>query len=277
MLGLSPGLGIICNKLNYTRQGYYKHRGLELKRQSRDCKVLEYVAQQREVQPGVGVRKLQMMLSALGSSELTIGRDELFNLLREHKLLIRDTVRRVSFSKPGIDKVSFPNLLPGLDIKHINQAWVTDITYLNTCSGFVYLYLITDLYSRKVISYLLAEDLSSESACKALRQALKTVSDTQGIIHHSDHGCQYTSRAYQSILAKHHLVCSLTGRNRCYDNAVAERLNGILKHEFMLKRVFPDFAVAAEAVREAVRVYNHQRLHAALGYRTPDKVYADAA
>lgn len=277
MIGLNPGLGLICRKLNYTRQGYYKRRQLELKRESRDLKVLEFVMRQREDQPGVGVRKLHRMMAALDSAELTIGRDELFNLLREHKMLIKSKNRRVSFSKPGVDRVSSPNLLSGLDIRHVNQAWVTDITYLNTCSGFVYLYLITDLYSRKVISSLLAEDLSSESACKALRRALMTVSGAQGIIHHSDHGCQYTSKAYQSILAKHRLACSMTGRNRCYDNAVAERLNGILKHEFMLNRIFPDFAIAEEAVKEAVSVFNNKRLHVALGYRTPDMVYADAA
>jgi transposase InsO family protein len=268
---------VICSSYGYTRQGFYKHRKLADVEEKRDMAILEYVMKVRVKQKRTGTRKIHRMLLALRRPELVIGRDKLLELLRDHKLLAAKAKRftRTTVAKP--DLPIHPNQLEGFMTSRINQAWVADITYLNTCDGFAYLYLLTDLHSRKIIGYALANDLKAENACRVLKQALRTVSDPRDIIHHSDHGCQYGSSIYQNILAHNQMRCSMTGRNRCYDNAVAERINGILKHEYELKRTFPSRQIAREAVKDAINIYNKERLHASLGYKTPESVHSAAA
>lgn len=257
----------------YTRQGYYKHQKLEAFRGERDAKVLTEVREIRQEQPKVGGNKLHIMLSNLQREDLKIGRDYLFKLLREHNLLIRRKPRFTRTTDSGGKPVDHPNLLTEIEVSKVNQAWVADITYLNTCDGFVYLYLITDRYSRKIISYEVARSLKAKYACKALLKAISSVDNPDGIIHHSDHGSQYCSQAYQEILEANGMLCSMTGPAHCYDNAVAERVNGILKHEFGLARVLPSLKIARELAADAIKIYNSKRLHKSLQYKTPDAVY----
>jgi putative transposase len=221
----------------------------------------------------VGGKKLYRMLMDTNDPKLVIGRDHLFDLLRANGLLIDKKTAFINTTDFKHDLPVSPNLLPETFIDRINQAWVVDITYLNTCDGFVFLYLVTDLFSRKIIAYTVTDNLRAESACMALKKALKTVSDASGIIHHSDHGSQYCSKLYQDILRANNLQSSMTGKNRCFDNAVAERVNGILKHEFGLKRKFPSLQIARESAADAINIYNSIRLHLALNYHTPDYVY----
>jgi len=257
----------------YTRQGYYKHQKLASFRSERDARVLAEVREIRQEQPRVGGLKLHFMLSHMNRADLKIGRDYLFDILRTHKLLLRRKRRFVNTSVTGPKPVVYPNLLAEKEIERPNQAWVADITYLNTCSGFVYLYLVTDRYSRKIISHVVADSLKAKHACSALAKAISTVDNPEGIIHHSDHGCQYSSEEYQKMLADNKMLCSMTGKAHCFDNAVAERVNGILKQEFGLSKVLPSLKVAQELAADAIRIYNSRRLHKSLQYKTPDAVY----
>lgn len=209
--------------------------------------------------------------------ELKIGRDRLFDLLGNQNLLLKRRRRHVATTDFRHDRPVYPNLLEGTEISRINQVWLVDITYLNTCQGFVYLFILTDLHSRKIISYHLSDNLKAVNACQVLRKALESVDGDIDLIHHSDHGSQYCSSSYQTILQDNNVRCSMTGKNRCYDNAVAERINGILKQEFSLNRTFPSIKIAREAVKDAIFIYNHERLHVSLGYQTPESVYSNAA
>jgi len=257
----------------YTRQAYYKHQKLETVRCVRDQEVLTEVLNIRKEQPKVGGRKLHIMLSNPEQANMKIGRDYLFDILAKNDLLVKRKLKFTHTSDSGSKPVTYPNLLIEQKIDRVNQAWVVDITYLNTCSGFVYLYLITDRYSRKIISHVVADSLKAKHACSALLKAIGTVKNPQGIIHHSDHGSQFCSQEYQKILAEHNMLCSMTGAAHCYDNAVAERVNGILKHEFGLYRVLPSLKIASELATDGVYIYNNKRLHASLNYKTPSLVY----
>jgi len=263
----------ICMTFGYTRQAYYKHKELEEFRTKRDQNVLEEVRNIRHKQPKVGVRKLHVMLNNLGKPELKIGRDQLFELLARNDMLVKQKRKFTHTTCPDKKATVFPNLLDKKTIDKKNQAWVVDITYLNTCCGFAYLYLITDRYSRKIISFVVANSLHAKHACKALQKAISTVDDPTGIIHHSDHGSQYCSEEYQNILNNNNIICSMTGIAHCYDNAVAERINGILKQEFGLGMTLQSVKVAQELASDAIYIYNHKRLHNALRYKTPCEVH----
>lgn len=268
---------MICSTYGRTRQGYYKHQRLAQANWKRRQWVLENVRKIRKKQPKAGARKLHKMFKNMDDPTLVVGRDELFDLLRDNGMLVKYKRKRTNTTDFDHDMLIYPNLLEGYITTCSNQAWVVDITYLNTCNGFVYLFLVTDLHSRKIISHVVADNLKGENACLALNKALQTVSDPSGIIHHSDHGSQYCSNAYQKILNTNKLKCSMTGPNRCYDNAVAERVNGILKQEFGLDKVFPNIKIAVEAAKDAIQIYNTERLHVSLKYRTPEATYNDAA
>lgn len=268
---------MICSVYGRTRQGYYKHQRQADEKWRRQQIVLKSVRKIRNRQKKAGVRKIQKMLVNMIDPDLVPGRDKLYELLRNNGLLVKSKRKRINTTDFDHDMPIYPNLLEGFTPTGINQAWVVDITYLNTCRGFVYLFLVTDLHSRKIISHVVADNLKAENACLALNKALKTVSDPSGIIHHSDHGSQYCSKAYQKILNTNNLKCSMTGPNRCYDNAVAERINGILKQEFGLGKTFINIKIAIEAAMDAIYIYNTERLHVSLGYKTPESVYREAA
>lgn len=248
---------------------------VEFRRKQR--KILEFVDKVRLRQRWVGTRKLHRMMRLSGDEDLKIGRDRLFELLANPNRLIKRKRRHISTTNFKHDKPIYPNLLEGLETERINQAWVVDITYLNTCEGFAYLFLLTDLHSRRILAHAVADNMKTENACLVLEKALTTVYGEIDLIHHSDHGSQYCSDAYQSILNTNKIRCSMTGQNRCYDNAVAERMNGILKQEFGLNKTFVSVSIAREAAREAIDIYNNERLHVSLGYRTPESVYHRAA
>jgi putative transposase len=157
-----------------------------------------------------------------------------------------------------------------------NQVWASDITYLRTEKGFVYLSLMTDMYSRKIVGWSLSESLSIEGSVETLKKALRENSVQKGLIHHSDRGVQYCSYDYVNILKKNKIAISMTEENHCYENAMAERVNGILKDEYLLDGTFRDFAHAKKACREAVMLYNTRRPHWSLDLKTPDRVHRAA-
>ncbi|RZL05858.1 MAG: IS3 family transposase [Pedobacter sp.] len=154
-----------------------------------------------------------------------------------------------------------------------NQVWVSDITYLRTSKGFVYLSLITDVYSRKIVGWHVDVSLGVEGTLKALRRALRHCKNTSGLIHHSDRGIQYCCYPYTDLLKEHGVIISMGEAGNCYDNAIAERVNGILKEEYMLDSTFRDHNQAEKSVEEAIYLYNYKRPHWSLKLKKPADVY----
>jgi transposase InsO family protein len=198
-----------------------------------------------------------------------IGRDRFFEVLRQGGLLVRRRRNGCRTTDSYHRFRTYPNLLKKVVPIGANRAWVSDITYLRHRTGFCYLFLVTDYYSRKIVGYSLRHDLSAEGALQALRMALRQAQERKGIIHHSDRGIQYCCHDYVEELRRHEMQVSMTEVNHCYENAVAERVNGTLKHDLMLKVTFPSYKLARKAVAQAIQIYNHERWHQTLNYQTP--------
>jgi len=220
--------------------------------------------------PKIGVRKMKSMLSEKG---LYIGRDNLFQLLSINGLLVEKKTRKKYLSASSNINRCYNNLLKDLVIDRVDQVWVCDITYIRLLNRFCYLYLVTDYYSRKIVGYCISDNLKAENCLAALKMALKGAKNPKGIIHHSDHGIQYISHTYTDYLLKKGFKISYTGENHCYDNAVAERVNNTLKHEFGLVKVFKSIAIFKEACIDSINIYNNYRPHNALNYNVPENVY----
>jgi putative transposase len=259
-----------------SRQAYYQHNQRQDARQLCDQRVAEFVREKRIRQPRLGTRKLHYLLQQQPLQALQVGRDRLFDILREQRLLV---MRRRAYHKTTQSHHRFhrhPNLLkPGLEqvvAQGPEQVWVADITYLPTAEGAAYLSLVTDAYSRKIVGYHVHAGLQTSSVEQALRMAVKQRKTQNALVHHSDRGIQYCSHAYQRLHAQHGIQCSMTDGYDCYQNALAERVNGILKGELLLSRPH-DLAQARQMVKESVSIYNSERPHLALKYKTPDVVH----
>lgn len=201
-----------------------------------------------------------------------MGRDAFFELLRDNGLLVRRRRNRVrtTFSVHRFRK--YPNLTGNLLIERPNQLWVSDITYIRIKEDFAYLSLVTDAYSRKIIGFCLSHDLSTDSCLSALRMALNNRLTDQPLIHHSDRGTQYCSQAYTQLLKQKGIGISMTQSGNPRDNAIAERVNGILKQE-LLKESYQDLKSAYREVKQAVSVYNQLRPHSSLDMLTPENAH----
>lgn len=260
----------ICRYFGKSRQAFYKNVKSVVTRMLEGEIVIQAVQRIRKDQPRVGGRKLKRMLFSL---EILIGRDELFTLLRENNLLVRvrRNYKRTTSSSHRFRKYS--NLIKDLQISEPNQVFVSDLTYLDTRDGFCYLALVTDLYSRKIVGFDVSESLSIEGSQRALRMALKGVKNPEKLIHHSDRGFQYCNPRYVQILESVGSKISMTEECHVYENAVAERVNGILKIEFLLGEKLQSFAHAEVLTTQSVAIYNQQRLHTSIGYKTPQEHY----
>jgi putative transposase len=226
--------------------------------------------------PRLGTRKLHDLMKVEPDLTQTVGRDRLFDILRDSRQLI---TRKRAYHKTTDSHHRFrrhPNLLkPGPDqvtAAGPEQVWVADITYLPTQDSVVYVSLVTDAYSRKIVGHHVHESLHTESVIKAMSKALRDRRTDQPLVHHSDRGSQYCSDLYQKLHAKHGVRCSMTDGYDYYQNALAERVNGILKTEFLLHRP-RDLDEAVRMVNESVRIYNGKRPHLSLKYKTPDAVH----
>lgn len=257
--------------MGISRQAYYQRLACARERAQVCSEVIQRVEQIRLSQPRVGTRKLQHLLRG----DLQVGRDSLFSILRNARMLVpsRRAYHKTTDSHHRFRK--HPNLLrPDSGIQPVagEQVWVADITYLPTREKCVYLSLVTDAYSRKIVGYHVHDSLQTEQVGEALKMALKTRQTAQRLIHHSDRGIQYCANVYQQIHQQHGLTCSMTDGYDCYQNALAERVNGILKNEFLLQRP-ANLAQARQMVRQSIHIYNHERPHLALKYKTPDEVH----
>lgn len=256
-----------------TRQAAYQYRLRRAGLQAKEEAIVSQVREIRQRHPRMGTRKLlEKLRPFLHANGLEIGRDRLFDLLRKHDLLLKHPRRRHRTTWPG--KWRCPNLLVKETVTRPNQAWVSDITYVETERGFVYLSLITDVYSRRIMGFDLSDSLAVEGTLRALRHAVSRANGCiAGLIHHSDHGIQYTCHAFRQELEKFEIRQSMGEVGNCYDNALAERVNGILKLEYGLEHRFASPRQAKRAVREAVWLYNNERPHLALNYQIPHYVY----
>ncbi|UJP35820.1 IS3 family transposase [Aeromonas veronii] len=265
-----------CLFLGISRQAYYKRNRVADERHAQGLQVVCFVRQVRLRQPRVGTRKLHYLLQGQDDDGLKVGRDRLFRILAEHRLLVppRRAYHKTTHSFHRFYR--HPNLLKSgpeqVTPVAPEQVWVADITYLPARSGPLYLSLVTDAYSRKIVGHHVHEGMHAESVAMAFKKALKQRRGSGELIHHSDRGVQYCSGLYQSLHERYGVKCSMTDGYDCYQNALAERVNGVLKGELLLQSP-QDLTQAREMVREAVDIYNAERPHHALKYRTPDAVH----
>ncbi len=268
----------MCARVGMSRQNYYAARRLRQRRQIDEALILELVRRERQLQPRLGGRKLLHLLRGdLDEAGVSIGRDRFFELLAESDLLV---VRKPAAPRTTNSRHSLPvfgNLLSGKVLSGPNEAWVSDLTYIRTDEGFLYAALITDAYSRKIVGAHIGDSLEAEGCLVALEQALRDLPAGKRPIHHSDRGCQYCCHEYVERLQARGLSISMTQVMHCYENAQAERVNGILKQEFELDRRFRTKAQARKAFEQAVWLYNHHRPHLSLDYRFPAEVHGQAA
>ncbi len=239
--------------------------------------VIEHVRQVRLRQPRLGTRKLHYLLrQRLAQAQCTLGRDALFDVLREAHMLVlpRRAYHKTTDSHHRFRR--YPNLLKEgpsqVYATASEQVWVADITYLPTGAGFVYLSLVTDAWSRKIVGHHVHDSLHTAQVSQALKVALKARQTQQALVHHSDRGIQYCSSQYQDLHRRHGIACSMTDGYDCYQNALAERINGILKMELLLQRP-ADLAQARRMVQQSVQIYNQERPHLSLQLKTPDEVH----
>lgn len=236
--------------------------------------LLERVKAIRKRQYKLGAIKLRTKLSdELKQCGRGFGRDKFFDLLRYHDLLVK---RRRKYAVTTDSNHAFKkheNELVKINVTRPDEAWVSDITYLRTRSGFVYLSLVTDVYSRKIVGWDVNVSLAVEGAMSAVKKAIASRSGSKDLIHHSDRGIQYCCHVYTELLKKNGIKISMGEAGNCYDNAIAERVNGILKNEFLLDTEFASYDQAVRATREAIYLYNYERPHWALGLEYPADVY----
>lgn len=273
-----PSVAALCMRVGMSRQNYYAARRLRQRRQIDEAMILELVRRERRIQPRLGGRKLLHLLRAeLKEAAVDVGRDRFFELLAEADLLVvpKPGTPRTTYSRHSLPV--FGNLLAGTVLRTPNEAWVSDLTYIRTDEGFLYAALITDAYSRKIVGADIGDSLEAEGCLRALDQALNELPSGPHPVHHSDRGCQYCCHAYVERLHARGLPISMTQVMHCYENAQAERINGILKQEYEMDRTFRTKAQAKVAFQQAVWLYNHRRPHLMLQYRFPADVHAEAA
>ena len=274
----SYNLSEVSSEYDLTRDAYYKYQKRFIKQEAEKQKVISLVKERRDTLPREGCRKLHNALSQeFESNNLKIGRDKLFDILRAENMLVKRKKASFKTTNSYHHFHKYYNLIKDIEIERINQVWVSDITYIRTVNGFCYLALITDVYSRKIIGFDVSNTLELTGSMRALKQALRRSSNIEGLIHHSDRGVQYCSNQYVNELKKKNIRISMTEEKHCYENAIAERVNGILKDEFYLDQTFFDVSHAQRAAKSAIKLYNEVRLHLSLNFKTPENVYKSIA
>lgn len=266
-------MSTLCSACGYSKQAYYKslHKEDEYEREQY---IISLVKDIRIDMPMLGGVKLWVILNENG---VKVGRDELYKWLRDYDLLVQYKRNYVVTTDSSKWLRQFKNLVKGKIVDAPNQVWVCDITYVKTASGFVFLSLITDAYSRFILGAYVHDSLDTEGPLKALYQAYLQVSekDLKGIIHHSDRGCQYCSSMYVATLRGKQMKISTTQDGSPYDNAMAERVNGILKKEWLDTYTLTDIQQARQTVERIVKLYNTKRPHSSLNMNTPSTAFVD--
>lgn len=266
----SVSISEVCRLLGTSRQRYYRGVWGERRSRRRATETVVLVQSVRKEMPRIGGRKLHHMLSR-ELAIIGVGRDRLFDILRaNHMLILPPRSYHVTTNSHHRFR-KYKNLIAGMTVTRPEQVWVSDITYIGNRSSHLYLALVTDAYSKKIVGYDLSESLGADGAIRAIKMAhANRRYPEEELIHHSDRGIQYCSDEYQKLLRRYKIIPSMTESYDPYANAVAERVNGILKQEFLLEELNLPFDMMKKAVRESVEIYNNRRPHCSCGYNTPE-------
>lgn len=261
-----------------SRQSYHQYMKRKNRRLLEEQIILDLVLEQKRLLPNSGGRKMHHLIAkSLKQMNIKCGRDRLFDILRSHDLLVHPKRNKSITTRSNHRYYVYKNLIKEVKVSRILQVWVTDITYIRTLEGFMYLALVTDAYSRKIVGWDISASLELEGCLRALKQGLKPISKKlltkYPLIHHSDRGSQYCSNAYTKLLKDKGISISMTQNGNCYENAMAERMNGILKMEFGLNQNFRSKNIATSNTQDSIRKYNYIRPHLALNYATPASIF----
>jgi len=262
-----------CRLFGISRQAIYQSEKRALKRARELTQIKPLVLKMRQEMPRIGTRKLYYLLKAeFEAIGIKIGRDALFDYLRSESMLVRPkkNYTKTTHSKHWLRK--HPNLMKNIVATRPEQYFVSDITYIKSRERTHYLSLVTDAFSRKIMGYHLSNDMSAENVVKAMQMAVKKRSTSQRLIHHSDRGLQYCSSVYQNELEKCNITPSMTDGYDCYQNALAERINGILKGEFFI-HTCNTAKELKRLIKESITTYNNKRPHLSLNYKTPNFIH----
>lgn len=259
-----------------SRQNYYAQRQKRQRRGVDADLVVELVRQERGLQPRLGTRKLHCLFKEqLAQAGVKVGRDRMFEILGEREMLVERRISEYPTTTSSYHCLPvFENLIKDREVSRPNEVWVGDLTYLRTEEEFMYLSLLTDKMSRKIVGYHCGDTLEAVGCVRALEMALREMPKGAKPIHHSDRGIQYCCHEYVNRLVDRGLSISMTENNHCAENALAERMNGILKSEYGLGRKFKTKASVRLAVDQAVSLYNTRRPHSSLGNRFPHQVHS---
>lgn len=255
------------------RQVYYRNVRRGVIKQNKAEQVVKLVHEIRKSMPQIGAKKLyHLLLDKLRLMD--VGRDKFLAILRANHLLIQPKRRYHVTTNSHHRFRKHQNLVLSIDVNRPEQVWVSDITYIGKRDNPCYLSLVTDAYSKKIMGHYVANNLNTESSVMALKMAIKqrTYKDLP-LIHHSDRGLQYCADQYQNVLQKNNILCSMTQNSDPYENAVAERINGILKQEFMIDKYEQNVEIMKLIVKEAVEIYNENRPHLSNYLLTPNQMH----
>lgn len=262
-----------CRLLGYSRQALYKKTHEQEKKFIEAEIILQQVHHIRSKHKRMGVKKLHMQLeSFFKTHQIKLGRDALFDLLREFGMLVKPLKRSHHPTDSFHRFYKYPSLIKGWSPAAPNQLWVSDITYIEVKDGFSYLSVITDAFSHKIVGWHLAKSPTAQASIEALKMALKNNRSIQNLIHHSDRGSQYCSQEYVSLLKSRGIKISMTEHGDPYENAMAERINGIIKNEYLEKRYSNDGQLWLD-VSKAVGLYNTERIHMSIEMKTPEYIH----
>lgn len=264
--------------LGYSKQAFYKRIKTIEEEEIEEALVVDLIKEKRKIwKKGSGRNLHELLREDFSAHGIKMGRDKFYELLGRNNLLItrKRYKTRTTFSYHHFHK--YPNLIKDIEPLRPNQVIVSDITYvwLREIENFSYLYLITDMYSRKILGYSLSEDLKASSAIKALRMAFGNMSSIKDCIHHSDRGIQYCSHQYTKQLKKKEMLISMTENGDPLENPIAERINRTIKEEFTEERYlsFRNISEGKESIKKWIEFYNEERPHRSIEMLTPSKAY----
>lgn len=270
-------MNIISGAFQISKQAHYQKQHREIQKKAEQEQVLSIVRMLRNTHPRMGTRKLLRKIKPeMRANDLKMGRDQLFEVLRSEKMLVYPRKTRRITTIPGLWRT--PNLLPGMTITQPNQVWVADITYLEVeVIRFVFLFLLMDLYSRYIVGWTVSSTLEAKGALQCLLMALQKQRKTNNtsLIHHSDHGSQYSSCKYTKKLTDNEIRSSMGEVGNCYDNIYAERVIGTLKNEYLLGDLFVNIQQIGLATMQAINAYNTDRPHLSINCVSPYEAYFD--
>lgn len=261
----------VCARCGKSTVAYYKDRKARARLANREDFILLLARRERIVNPMAGCEKvLYAIRPAMAREGVSMGVNSFYRLMKKNGMMVPKR-KKYSCTTTKQDKslVPSPNLVKGMKIDAPDQALCSDITYIYTEEGFLFLSLMMDMYVRDIVGWAVCDSLKTEGPLAALEMAGRTLRPDAKPVAHSDRGCQYSSHAYIEALGRLGWKSSMTEELHCYENAMAERLNGILKHEYFLDTHFRTKKEAAKAIEEAIRIYNTRRLHEKCGFKTP--------